>query len=142
MKAYGKIIAAEEKKSGISKRTGNPWASQVFVLETIEQYPKKIPFELSGGFLDKFNVQVGETLTIDFDVDGSEYNGRWYPKIRCFNVVRGEGGGQQQGTAQAAPAQPQSQQPAQQAAPAPAAQAPVPDPLESQGGADKDDLPF
>lgn len=127
MKAYGKIIAAEEKRSGVSQRTGNPWASQIFVIETIEQYPKKIPFEVSGMNLEKFNIQIGETLTIDFDVDGSEYNGRWYPKVRCFNVSR-EG----QQAAEAAPA------PQAQAAPAPQ---PAPVAQEPQGS-DKDDLPF
>lgn len=130
MKAYGKIIAAEEKRSGVSPRTGNPWSSQIFVLETIEQYPKKIPFEVSGMNLEKFNLQIGETLTIDFDVDGSEYNGRWYPKIRCFNVSRGEA----QQAAAAAPA------PQPQADPAP--QAPA-DPLAPDTApSDSDNLPF
>lgn len=131
MKAYGKIIAAEEKRTGVSKRTGNPWQSQVFVLETIEQYPKKIPFELTGGFLDKFNIQMGEILTIDFDVDGSEYNGRWYPRIRCFNVVRGENQAQVQEQPVDAEPQPQKQQ------------VPPPDPLApGNEPADKDELPF
>lgn len=134
MQATGKIIAILEPRSGIAKASGNPWFIQGFVLQTEEQYPKKIPFEVSGeDRVKNFNIQMGETLTISFDIDAKEWNGKWIPSIRCFNISRGDG--QQQ----AAPAQTQNQQPAHQAAPAP--QAPPPDPLETQGGAD-DDVPF
>ena len=89
MEATGKIIAILPANSGVSQRTGNPWCTQTFVLETIEQYPKKIPFEVFGeDRIRQFNLQMGETVTIHFDVDGREYNGRWYPSVKCFNVVR------------------------------------------------------
>ena len=135
MEAVGKIIAILPANSGVSQRTGNAWCTQTFVLETIEQYPKKIPFEVFGeDRIKQFNIQMGETITISFDVDGREWNGRWFPSIKCFNVTRQ---GQQQG--QSVAAQPQH---TQQAAPQPAA-APVPAPSSEQGGGGStDDLPF
>lgn len=130
MNATGKIIAVLEPRSGVAKASGNPWFIQGYVLQTEEQYPKKIPFEVFGeDRVKNFNIQNGETLTISFDIDGSESNGRWFPSIRCFKVER-----------------PQAQQPAAQAAPAPQAQpAPAPQPapvVQEPQGSDKDELPF
>ena len=86
MEATGKIIAVLPANSGVSQRTGNAWRTQTFVMETIEQYPKKIPFEVFGeDRIKQFNIQNGETLTISFDIDGREYNGRWYPSIKDNN---------------------------------------------------------
>lgn len=137
MEVQGKIIAILPANSGVSQRTGNPWCTQTFVLETIEQYPKKIPFEVFGeDRIRQFGLQMGETVTIHFDVDGREWNGKWFAKVSCYNVTRA-------GQAQAAPvAQPQPQAPTPQqnvATAQPAAPAPQPQP---QGGGNADDLPF
>lgn len=140
MEATGKIIAILPANSGVSQRTGNPWCTQTFVLETIEQYPKKIPFEVFGeDRIRQFNLQMGETVTIHFDVDGREYNGRWYPSVKCFNVVRQ--GQQQVAVTQQQTGQVQQPTPAPQPEVAPAQQ-PLP-PSQPQGGdAGADDLPF
>jgi hypothetical protein len=47
MEIQGKIIAVLPKQSGTSKRTGNQWASQDYVIETHEQYPRNVPFGFS-----------------------------------------------------------------------------------------------
>lgn len=141
MDATGKIIAILPANSGVSQRTGNVWCTQTFVLETIEQYPKKIPFEVFGeDRIKQFNIQMGETLTISFDIDGREYNGRWYPSVKCFNVVH-------QGQQQVAP-QPQTttnvapQQSAPAAQPAPATNPSPPAQSDGGDGGSTDDLPF
>ena len=47
MEITGKIIAALEPRSGVSKASGTPWMTQEFVLETVnEQYPKKMMFNI------------------------------------------------------------------------------------------------
>ena len=136
MEATGKIIAILPANSGVSQRTGNPWCTQTFVLETIEQYQKKIPFEVFGeDRIRQFNLQMGETVTIHFDVDGREYNGRWYPSVKCFNVVR-------QGQQQVAVTQQQTGQ-VQQPTPAPQPQVAAPSPTsQDEGDGNTDDLPF
>ena len=136
MEATGKIIAILPANSGVSQRTGNPWCTQTFVLETIEQYPKKIPFEVFGeDRIRQFNLQMGETVTIHFDVDGREYNGRWYPSVKCFNVVR-------QGQQQVAVTQQQTGQ-VQQPTPAPQPQVAAPSPTsQDEGDGNTDYLPF
>lgn len=147
MEVTGKIIVILPANSGVSQRSGNPWMSQTFVLETIEQYPKKIPFEVFGeDRIKQFNLQMDETVTIHFDVDGREYNGKWYPSVKCYNVVRL---GQEPANAptaqppvQTAPvAQPQPQ-PVQQQAYVPVPYEPVYVPVPQQGNSDGSDLPF
>lgn len=124
MEESGRIIAALEPRSGVAKSTGNPWKVQEFVIETQtnSQYPRRMVFEVFGeDKLNEFNIQVGENLTVSFDIDAREYNGRWYNSVRVWRVVRG--------AAQAAPAQ------------AVPPTAPVADPLMG-GDSSADDLPF
>lgn len=90
MELTGKIIVALPERGGVSARTGNEWKAQSFVLETInEQYPKKFVFDVFGADrLANFNIQVGDVMTVSFDIDAREYNGRWYNDVRAWKVDR------------------------------------------------------
>lgn len=86
MELQGKIIAALPVKSGTSAR--GEWKVQEFVLETIDgQYPRKMVFSIFGeDRLQRFNVQEGQNVTVFFDIDAHEYNGRWFNSIRAFDI--------------------------------------------------------
>ncbi len=89
MEITGKIIAVLEPRGGTSK-TGNEWKMQEYVLETHEQYPRKICFNVFGADkIAQFNIQAGEEMTVSFDINAREYNGRWYNDIRAWRVERG-----------------------------------------------------
>lgn len=89
MEIRGKIFAALEERSGTSAKTGNNWRCAQYVLETIEQYPKKMLFEVFGeDKIQSMDIKVGEELTVFFDVDAREYNGKWYNQIRAWKVER------------------------------------------------------
>lgn len=90
MDITGRIIAVLPERGGVSQRTGAEWKAGSYVLETQEQYPKKIAFDVFGADrIQQFNIQVGELLTVSFDIDAHEYNGRWFNSIRAFRVDRG-----------------------------------------------------
>ena len=90
MEITGKIIAVLPERGGTSK-TGNEWKMQEYVLETHEQYPKKICFNVFGADkIAQFNIQAGEELTVSFDINAREYQGRWYNDIRAWKVERGD----------------------------------------------------
>lgn len=92
MEITGKIISVLEERSGTSSRTGNEWRVASYVLETVEQYPKKMVFEVFGtDRIQTMNIQAGEMLTVKFDIDAHEYNGRWFNSIRAFAVDRNVG---------------------------------------------------
>lgn len=89
MEITGKIIAVLPERGGISK-TGNEWKMQEYVLETHEQYPRKVCFNVFGADkITQFNIQAGEEMTVSFDINAREYNGRWYNDIRAWRVERG-----------------------------------------------------
>ena len=129
MEITGKIIAVLPERGGIAK-SGNEWKTQEYVIETHEQYPKKVCFNVFGADkIAQFNIQVGDEMTVSFDINAREYNGRWYNDIRAWKVDRN--------VAPAAPAAP--------------AGAPVPPPMADPFSAaapqmnasnEADDLPF
>lgn len=87
MEITGKIIAVLQPQGGVSARTGNSWKSQDYVIETQEQYPKKCVFRVFGeDKIGQFNIQAGEVVTVSFDIDAHEYNGRWYNDVRAWAV--------------------------------------------------------
>ena len=137
MEISGKIIAVLEARSGQSAKTGSMWMSQEYVLETSEQYPKRMCFNVWGeDKIRQFGIQVGQELTVSFDIDAREYQGRWYNDIRAFNIIRGQVPPAVAPDGGAAPFPPQ------QAAPAPAAAAPFPPAQEPAAEGSTDDLPF
>lgn len=129
MDLTGTITVVMPAQSGVSQRSGNAWMSQEYVMEIPGQWPRHIVFRIFGeDRIKQLNIQQGEqNVTIQFDIDAHEHNGRWFNEIRCYNVLHSVG---QQPYQQ----QPYGQQPAQ----AQPAAAPFP-PTQEQ---EQDDLPF
>ncbi len=126
MELTGKIIAALDAREGTSSRTGSTWKSQEFVIETHDQYPRKCVFTVFGEErLQQFNIQVGEEMTVSFDIDAHEWNGRWFNDIRAWKVDRN------------------MTTPVDGVAPTdPGIDAPFPTPTEAPEEGSADDLPF
>ena len=136
MELTGRIIAVLAAQSGVSARTGNSWMSQDYVIEVPGQYPRRCVFRVFGeDRIKQFNIQMNEDVTIQFDIDAHEYQGRWFNDIRAYNVVRGQlpvAGAPVAGAPVASPFPPQD-----------AATSPFPpaqEPASGEGSAD--DLPF
>ena len=88
MEITGKIIQVLPEQSGVSKTSGKEWKMQSYVLETQEQYPKKVHFELFGDDRIKANpCKLDDIVTISFDIESREFNGRWYTSIRAWRIV-------------------------------------------------------
>ena len=138
MEFTGRIIKVLEQRAGVSNRTGNPWKMQDFVIEeTMGQFPKRMVFNVFGeDNLNRFNIQEGQELTVSFDINAREYNGRWYNDVRVWNVMPAA-------AAQPVAAQPTAGAPA--AAPFPPAEQPAAQPAQTAFEAAPDessDLPF
>lgn len=134
MEFTGRIIAVLEARSGVSARTGNTWKTQDYVIEeSMGQFPKRMVFNVFGeDNIQRFNIQMGQELTVSFDINAREYNGRWFNDIRAWNVVP------------ATPAAPAAGTPVA-AGTAPAAAAPAATPATSTFESAEDsssDLPF
>ena len=146
MEVVGKIIQVLPAQEGVG-RTGNPWKVQPYVLETFDQYPRKVHFEVFGEERIKQNpCDIDQVVTVSFDIESREFNGRWYTSIRAWKIQQGD---MTQANAAAPAAAPVAAAPAQPAAPAaaPAAMAPQEpmvnvDPFDASAGDGTSDLPF
>lgn len=87
MDINGKIVQLLAKQTGQGK-TGSNWEKQEYILETEGQYPKKVCFNLWGDRIGKFNLQVGDEVTVSYDLESREFNGRWYTDVRAWNVAK------------------------------------------------------
>lgn len=131
MELSGRIIAVLPERSGMSAR--GEWKVQSFVIETHEQYPHKMVFSVFGAErLQSFNIKANDEVTVIFDIDAHEYQGRWFNDIRAFDVRQLDAAAAQ-AAGQAAAAAPQTTQ---------AAPAPFPPAQPDAAGESTDDLPF
>ena len=128
MEVKGKIIQKFDLQSGTSK-AGNPWKKQNYLLETLDSFPRKIYFDFFGDRADQYPLEVGDMITLSFDIECREYQGRYYTDIRGWKAEKIEA------TAQAAPQAPVGPD----APPAPIAP-PANEPTFEQ--TQEDDLPF
>lgn len=94
MELTGRIIAVLPERSGVSARSGAEWRCASYVIETMEQYPRKMNFEVFGSDrIQQFNIQAGETMTVSFDIDAREFHRQdgtvsWINSIRAWKVDR------------------------------------------------------
>jgi hypothetical protein len=86
----GKVTQILEEQSGTGKN--GPWRKQEFILETQDQYPKKVCITQWNDKIDQFNVQEGEEITAFIDIKSREYKGNWYTDVTAWKVERGEVG--------------------------------------------------
>ena len=85
----GKVHQVLQKANGINKKN-EPWESQQLVIETTDQFPKKVMFEAFGDKTKLIeSLQVGSEVTVHFNAESSEYNGKWYTKLKLWKVDGG-----------------------------------------------------
>lgn len=94
MEVNGKIIEVCPIQEGTSK-AGNPWKKRLYVLETQDNYPKKVAFTVFGSErVDQYNdkIMAGMNVRVSFDLESREFNGRWYTDATAWRIeVAGEG---------------------------------------------------
>ena len=86
MDISGKIIAVLPIATGQGKN--GTWRSQDYVLETADQYPKKVCFNLFGDKIDQFPIAIDDQVNVSFDIESREYNGRWYTSVRAWKIEK------------------------------------------------------
>ncbi|NPA68576.1 MAG: DUF3127 domain-containing protein [Chlorobi bacterium] len=82
----GKLIKKLPEQTGEGKF--GKWIKQEFVIETQDQYPKKVCFSTWGDktdILKKFSE--GDIITVSFNPESREYNERWYTDLRAWKIT-------------------------------------------------------
>jgi hypothetical protein len=83
----GKLIIKTDEQTGEGKF--GKWIKQEFIIETQEQYPKKICFSAWGDKTDVLKqINIGENISVSFNPESREYNGRWYTDLRVWKISK------------------------------------------------------
>ena len=137
MEITGILVKKVGEREGVSQRNGLPWKTAEFLVEVPGQYPRHTNFSVSDGQvgrISRFESLIGKTVTVSFDIDAHEYQGRWFNDITAWGIMEYVDATTRQANIEAAQA---AQKPAgeQQAVP------PFPAP-QPQAEGNSDDLPF
>lgn len=86
----GKLYKILAPQSGVGKN-GN-WVKREFVIETQEQFPKKICFSAWNDKADLLNqMSEGEMVKVSFNLESREYNSKWYTDARAWKLEKESG---------------------------------------------------
>ncbi|MBI1305473.1 MAG: DUF3127 domain-containing protein [Bacteroidetes bacterium] len=81
----GKLVKLMPVQSGESQR--GPWKKQEMIIETNEQFPKKVAITCWGERVDEVqNLQPGTNLNISINIESREYNDRWYTDVKAWKI--------------------------------------------------------
>lgn len=84
MEISGKIIQVLEAQQGNSAK--GSWKRQDFILETSEQYPKKVCISNWNDKVDLNAFPIGTGVKIGINLESREYNGKWYTDVRAWKM--------------------------------------------------------
>lgn len=83
----GKLINKLPQQSGQGKN--GTWVKQDFVIETQEQFPKKVCISLWGDKVKELDsIAIGETLKLGINVESREFNGKWYTDVKAWKIEK------------------------------------------------------
>ena len=86
----GRITQILPLEPGVSK-AGNAWRKQVLILETQDQYPRKVAISLLNENIDKYTTQVGTVVTAHIEIESREWNGKWYTEVKAWQITYPQG---------------------------------------------------
>ena len=90
MEIKGRLFAILEEQSGTTAK--GTWKKQEFILETIEQFPRKVCISLWGDkteFLRHFTI--GDEINVQINLESREYNQRWFTDVRAWKIEKESG---------------------------------------------------
>ena len=81
----GKVIQVLPEQTGTGKN--GQWVKQEFIIETQEQYARKICFSAWGEKASTVkNLKPGTIVNVSFNAESREFNGRWYTDLRAWKI--------------------------------------------------------
>lgn len=70
-----------------TKKDGNTWFKNTFVCEDGGKYPVQMAFEIWGEKTNTVkNLKPGDKITVHFDIESREYNGRYFTSAKAKTV--------------------------------------------------------
>lgn len=88
MEITGKIINILPEETGQGKN--GPWKKQSFVIETQEQFPKKVCIVNWGDKVDLKSNGINDMVTVSINIESREFNGKWYTDVKAWRMIKAE----------------------------------------------------
>lgn len=83
MEIIGKVVQLGTLTEGSSSR--GAWKKQELIIETVEQYPKKVCLVCwNDRVAEANNFAVGQTIKAQISIESREFNGKWYTDVRPY----------------------------------------------------------
>jgi len=87
LELIGRLVKTLPLQSGTSAR--GAWSKQYFIVETQEQYPKKVCVEAWGERVNELSaLATGDMLKVSFNVGSREFNERWYTDVKAWRIEK------------------------------------------------------
>lgn len=84
MELIGKVFKIGDIQRGEGKN--GEWQKQDVVLECENgKYSKKVSLSFWND-LTKYDFQEGKEISVEFDVESREYNGKWYTDVKAWKI--------------------------------------------------------
>lgn len=88
LEIVGKMFKLLPEQSGTSTR--GEWKKREFVLETKEQFPKKVCISCWNERVDDLkDIAIGQELKVSINLESREYNEKWYTDARAWKIESG-----------------------------------------------------
>jgi hypothetical protein len=90
MNIKGRVSQILKPEGGVSKG-GREWSKREFVIDTEEQFSRKVCFTLFGDKTSLIDtITVGEMVDVSFNIESREFNGKWYHNINAWKIDKPE----------------------------------------------------
>ena len=90
MEITGILVKQTAVREGVSQRNGNPWKIAEYLVEVPGQYPRHVVFRVSDGQVGRiarFDSLIGKMVTVSFDIDAHEHEGKWYNEVNAWGIM-------------------------------------------------------
>jgi hypothetical protein len=83
----GKVVGTGQRQTGEGRN--GAWVKQELIIETEDQYPKKVCLHCWGERADEAKAFTpGEKIKAGINIESREFNGKWYTDVKAWKLDR------------------------------------------------------
>lgn len=84
MEIVGRLDSILEPQTGESAK--GAWRKDSFVIETQDQYPKKVNISYFGDKVNINSFNINDEIKVSINIDSREFNGKWYTNVTAWRI--------------------------------------------------------
>jgi hypothetical protein len=84
MEIIGKLDSILEPVVGKSAK--GDWRKDSFIIETNDQFPKKVHITYFNNKVDINNFKISDEIKVSINIESREFNGKWYTDVSAWKI--------------------------------------------------------